>query len=68
MTNERVKVAAHHYGSGLQGRLGTVLRVTSTGYVEVEMDSMSGAGIGIVAFRPRDLVATRKKKARANRR
>lgn len=63
-TNNRVKVSPDHYGSGLQGRLGTVVRVTSNGYVEVDMDSMYMAGVGIVAFRPEDLVATKKPHSR----
>ena len=60
---DRVKVRPDHYGSGLQGRLGTVLRNTSGqgGYTEVVMDSMYNAGIGIVAFPPEDLMPTKKK-------
>jgi hypothetical protein len=59
--NDRVKVSPDHYGSGLQERLGTVLRITPGGYVEVDLDSFRWpAGIGIVAFRPEDLVATKK--------
>lgn len=60
--DDRVKVLPTHYGSGLQSRLGTVLRTTPTGLVEVEMDSTYLAGIGIVAFRPEDLTTTKKKR------
>ena len=59
---DRVKVRVDHYGTGLQSRLGTVLRTTPTGLVEVEMDSTWQAGIGIVAFRPHDLEPTKKKR------
>lgn len=58
--NNRVKVSPDHYGSGLQGRLGTVTRLTSNGLVEVTLDSMYLAGIGVVAFKPKDLVETKK--------
>lgn len=61
--NDRVKVASHHYGSGMQGRLGTVLRTAPSGLVEVDMDSLYQAGIGIIAFKSDDLVPTAKKKA-----
>lgn len=59
---DRVKVSSTHYGTGLQGRLGTVLRVAPGGLVEVELDSLYQAGIGIVAFKAGDLVKARKKR------
>ena len=65
---DRVKVIPTHYGSGLQGRLGTVLRTTQHGLVEVEMDSTYMAGIGIVAFRPSDLMETKKKRPKMGKR
>lgn len=64
--NDRVKVAPHHYGSGMQGRLGTVLRTTPSGLVEVELDSFYQAGIGIIAFKSGDLVSSIKKKRKAS--
>lgn len=58
----RVKVLPTHYGSGLQKRLGTVVRVVigrlDTPMVEVEMDSHYLAGTGTVVFKPEDLTAT----------
>ncbi len=68
---DRVKVTAHH-PTGLGGRLGTVLRITPGGYIEVDLDSWHQAGIGVVAFRPEHLKFTNKKpgwwKAREERR
>lgn len=55
---DRVKVIPTHYGSGMAGRLGTVLRVAPGGLVEVDLDSHYNAGIGIVAFKADDLVST----------
>jgi hypothetical protein len=52
-----VKVGPRH-PTGLGGRLGTVLRVCKGGLVEVDLDSWYYAGIGLVAFKPDDLVAT----------
>lgn len=60
---DRVKVVPTHYGSGLAGRLGTVIRVIGP-YAEVEMDSYYQAGIGIVTFRTGDLMSTSKKRPR----
>lgn len=62
---DRVKVSPDHYGTGLQSRLGTVLRVTPSGLIEVDMDSLYWpAGIGVVAFRPEDLLPTKSKKVK----
>jgi hypothetical protein len=58
--NDRVKVSPSH-PSGLGGRLGTVLRTSPGGLVEVDLDSWYQAGVGLVAFRPEDLVPTDKK-------
>ena len=51
-------------GSGrrYEGKIGSVLRNTPGGLVEVELDSMAGAGIGLVAFKPEELVPTDKKR------
>jgi hypothetical protein len=59
---DRVKVLGGRYA----GRLATVSRVTPGGLVEVELDSMAGAGIGIIAVRPGDLLATTRKRPRAS--
>jgi len=64
--NDRVKVSPGHYGTGLQGRLGTVLRVIDDMRVEVELDSFYQAGIGIVTFCGDDLLSTPKKRHRAS--
>lgn len=66
--DDRVKVIPSHYGSCLAGRLGTVLRdVPAMSLVEVEMDSHYLAGIGIVAFKPDDLMATDKPRPKMKR-
>jgi translation initiation factor IF-1 len=64
MNGDRVKISPTHYGSGLQNRLGTVLRTSPSGLVEVELDSYYLAGIGIVAFKEADLLPTVKKRRR----
>jgi hypothetical protein len=60
---DRVKVCPDHHGTGLAGRVGTVLRVAGA-YVEVELDSYYLAGIGIVAFLPADLMPTTSRRQR----
>jgi hypothetical protein len=61
-TGDRVKISTEHYGTGLQSRLGTVLRTAPAGLVEVDLDSHYLAGIGIVAFKATDLLPTEKKR------
>lgn len=47
----------------MANRLGTVLRTSGSGLVEVKMDSFQLAGIGIIAFKADDLMPTKKRAA-----
>lgn len=63
---DRVRVSPSHYGTGLQTRVGTVLRTTGK-YIEVELDSLHQAGTGIVSFSPEDLEPSTTKRGRKTR-
>lgn len=63
LPGDRVKVVPEHYGSQMANRLGTVLRTSGSGLVEVKMDFFQLAGIGIIAFKADDLMPTKKRAA-----
>jgi hypothetical protein len=62
LPGDRVKVVLGRYA----GRLGTVSRVTPGGLVEVALDSLANAGVGIVAVRSDNLQTTTKNRPRVN--